>query len=130
MSFDEEVDALKTALVEEQTGGARRTRIDTLTDAKTKLEGEIASRRLEFALDDSGDTDDEPSLVVRHAATGDELGSVFADEDGLSFEAEEDDYFADLDTVSEVSAFVAKLYDVLKNGMAAYELDVEPAAKD
>lgn len=125
MSFDDEVDAIKTTLAEERVGAGRERHVAALKTAHAALKAAIDSRRLEFTLEDIEDTDDEPSILVRHLGSGDELGSVFVDDNGFTFESEDDDYFGDVPAHADAKAFAKSLYDVLKAGLPTYEFDLE-----
>lgn len=125
MNFDDEVDALKQQLEDERGGGSeRRERVAALKALRDALVSGISSRRLEFHLEDDPATEDGPSLLVVHTDSGDELGAVFSDDDGFSFESEQDDYFANVPSEDDAGAFARRLYDSLKTGLPAYELDV------
>lgn len=131
MSFDDEIESAKRKLADERGGGAqRRERVDALKTLRQMLDFKIGSRRLEMLLDDDQSADTEPSLVIQHAETGDDLGVVFLDEDGFSFESEEDDYFCDVEATTDAAAFVDQLYESLRDGMPAYELDAEQDGAD
>ncbi|MCG8441214.1 MAG: hypothetical protein MI723_05320 [Caulobacterales bacterium] len=123
MSFDDEIDALKQS-IEEDRGDAHRASVAALEELSAKLMALIMSRRVEFLLDDA-DEEDEPSLVVAHAATGEELGAVLHDAGGFSFESDDDDYFPDIDQTADGEAFAQQLYEILKTGLPVFELDVE-----
>lgn len=125
MSFDDEVDAMKSALAEERAVAGRESQVAALKAVHAALKTAIASRRLEFSLEDLDGTDDEPSILVRHMGSGDELGSVFVDENGFSFESEDDDYFGDVAAQPDAQTFAKSLYDALKAGLPTYEFDLE-----
>ena len=125
MSFDEEVEKLKQELASERAPDpARGERAAMLDRMRGLLEQRIASKRVEFRFDDGGGVDDEPSVLVLYAASGDEFGAVFY-EDGLyTFESDDDDYFADVPETDNPREFVDLLYESLKIGLPAYELDM------
>ncbi len=130
MGFDDEVDALKSTLAEERGGAtARASRVARLKDLLKALEGQITSRRIVFRLE-TDDEEDEPGIYILYAPTGDELGVILADDAGFSFESEEDDYFPDLEPAADVNDFAGLVYDLLKTGLAAYELDVAGDGKE
>ena len=76
------------------------------------------------------DTDDEPSIVVLHSDSGEELGAIYFDEDGFSFESEDDDYFSDVDADTDEASFIEQLYQALKAGLPLFELDLEHEDED
>lgn len=131
MSFDDEIDHEKKKLEEERSGdmsrAKRAARLDTLRE---RIDRKVASKRLEFMLEDGEETDDEPSIVVVHADSGEELGAVFLDEDGFSFESEDDDYFADVDADTDAASFTEQLYQALKAGLPLFELDLDEDEDD
>lgn len=127
MSFDDDVDALKRTLEAERSGVARRERAAALTALRDTLEANIASRRLAFRVETDEAVEDEPSILILHTASDEELGAVFMDDEGYSFESEDDDYFPDIAAVEDVAAFTAKLTDTLRAGLPLFELDVENA---
>ncbi len=130
MKFDDEVDTLKRALAEERGGAlARASRIERLRELLGVLEQRIASRRVAFRLETEEETDEEPNIVLVHVATSDELGFIFVDESGFSFESEDDEYFPDIEPAAEAADFAGLVYDALKTGLPAYELDVEADAE-
>lgn len=125
MNFDDEVDALKGALAEKRGGAqARSSRVARLRDLMRVMESRIASRRVAFRLEADEDGDDEPGIVIQHVATEDELGVIVVDESGYTFESEDDDYFPDLEPAADAEDFAGLVYDLLKTGLPAYELDV------
>jgi hypothetical protein len=125
VNFDDEVDALKRSLLAERgVDPEREAHVTALAGLLARLEAQISSKRLEFRLD-AEEPDEEPSILVLHAETGEELGAVFVEAAGFSFESEDDDYFPDLAAEADPAAFVRHLYDALKVGLPAYELDIE-----
>lgn len=125
MSFDDDVERLKRELAEERGGDPTRPqRVAALESLRQVLEARIASNRIELRVDDGADTDDEPSLVVMHANTGDELGAIFFDAGEFMFESDDDDYFADVPETSDAEQFGRLMYESLKVGLPAYELDI------
>jgi hypothetical protein len=124
MSFDDEVEQLKGELQGERVAdSARSQRAAALDRMRELLEKKIASRRVEFLLEDQSD-DEEPSLLVLYAETSDDLGVVFFDDGQYAFESDDDDYFADVPETSDPERFAHLLYESLKLGLPAYELDL------
>lgn len=125
MSFDDDVERIKRELAEEREGDPTRPqRVAALERMRERLEARIASKRVDFRVDDGADTDDEPALVVAHAGTGDELGAVFFEADVFMFESDDDDYFADVPETADPQRFADLMYESLKVGLPAYELDI------
>ncbi len=125
MSFDDDVDALKASLAEERGGAERARKCAALKAVCDVIVSRMATRRVEFELDADLEGDDEPAILLVHVATGEELGAVFADDDGVSFESEDDDYFPDIPAMSDHRAFAEALSRAFKVGLPVYELDVE-----
>ena len=125
MSFDDEVEKLKKELESERVGDpARAERVAALERMRELVERGIASRRIEFLLEDDEDADDEPSLLVLYATTSDDLGAIFYEDGVYTFESDDDDYFADVPGTSDPTRFARLLYESLKLGLPAYELDL------
>jgi hypothetical protein len=135
MSFDDEVDEVKremqTAKLDPQ---ARRESAKKLAE---RLKEQVASRRLDFVLaEDNGD----PIVQIKYKPDGDALASVFVNEDGsITFQAagatdqaEDDDedvgYFPSYVEYMDEEEFLEDAYDMLKVGVAEYELDRESRA--
>ncbi len=135
MSFDEEVDEVKremqTAKLDPE---ARRAAAKKLCD---RLKVQIASKRLDFALaEDQGD----PIVQIKYKPDSEALASVFVNEDGsITFqaagatdEAEDEDedagYFPSYVEYMDEDEFMEDAYDMLKVGLAEYELDREARA--
>jgi hypothetical protein len=135
MSFDDEVDEVKremqTAKLDPE---ARRTSAQKLCE---RLKEQIASRRLDFALaQESGD----PIVLVKYKPDSETLASIFVNEDGsitfqaagASDEAEDEDddagYFPSYVEYMDEDEFLEDAYDMLKVGLAEYELDREQRA--
>jgi hypothetical protein len=125
VSFDDEVERLKKELQSERVGDPKRAeRVAALERMRDLLERGIASRRIEFLLEDDEDADDEPSLLVLYAATSDDLGAVLFEDGAYTFESDDDDYFADVPETADPRRFAELLYESLKLGLPAYELDM------
>lgn len=135
MSFDEEVDEVKremqTAKLDPE---ARRQTAKKLCE---RLKEQIASKRLDFVLaDENGD----PIVQVKYKPDNETLASVYVNEDGsITFQAagatdeaeEEDDeagYFPSYVEYMDEDEFLEDAYDMLKVGIAEYELDREARA--
>ncbi len=133
MSFDDEVDEVKremqTAKLDPE---ARRNSAQKLCE---RLKEQIASRRLDFALaEDNGD----PIVQVKYKPGDETLASVYVNEDGsITFqaagatdEASDDDdddtgYFPSYVEYMDEDEFLEDAYDMLKVGLAEYEIDKE-----
>jgi hypothetical protein len=135
MSFDDEVDEVKremqTAKLDPE---ARRATAVKLCE---RLKEQISSKRLDFTLADaSGD----PIVQVKYKPDSETLASVFVNDDGsITFqaagatdEAEEEDedagYFPSYVEYIDEEEFLEDAYDMLKVGIAEYELDHEQRA--
>jgi hypothetical protein len=135
MGFDEEVDQLKRELQTPKLDAAGRKQATiSLTQ---KLNEMIQSRRLEFV----SETTAEPSISIRYKPTGHKLASVFVDDDGgITFqsqaedeETEDDDYdeagyFPPFVQYYDEAEFLEEAPNLLKQGIAEYELDQEEGA--
>jgi hypothetical protein len=125
VSFDDEVERMKRELATERVGDpVRAERVATLERMRELLERRIASKRVEFLLEDDDDADDEPSLLVLYATTSDDLGAVYFENGVYTFQSDDDDYFADVPETSDPERFARLLYESLKLGLPAYELDL------
>jgi hypothetical protein len=132
MSFDDEVDEVKremqTAKLDPE---ARRTSAKKLCE---RLKEQIASRRLDFVL---GQDNGEPTVEVKYKPSNEVLASVYVNEDGsitfqaagASDEADDDDddagYFPSYVEYMDEDEFLEDAYDMLKVGLAEYEIDRE-----
>lgn len=131
MGFDEEVDQLKRDLQTPKLDAAGRQQ--ATTNLCQKLNEKIQSRRLEFAADTAA----EPSIIIRHAQSKDKLANVFVNDDGsITFqsrvtedESEEDaedaGYFPPYVEYYDEQEFLEEAPEMLKQGIAEYELDQE-----
>ncbi|MGD2131208.1 MAG: hypothetical protein PVI23_00335 [Maricaulaceae bacterium] len=125
MSFDDEVERLKRELADERGDDREMAeRLEALDRMRGQLEARIASRRVEFHLEDGQGADDEPSIRVLYAANSDELGAIFFENGEYAFESEDEDYFADVPETKDPERFAGLLYECLKVGLPAYELDM------
>ncbi len=130
MSFDEEVDEVKremqTAKLDPE---ARRAAAAKLCE---RLKDQIASRRLDFAI---GEDNGDPIVEIKYKPDSETLASVYVNEDGsitfqaagASDEAEDEDddagYFPSYVEYMDEDEFLEDAYDMLKVGIAEYELD-------
>jgi hypothetical protein len=128
MGFDDEIDQLKMELRTPKLDLA--TRKKTTSDLCLKLRDKLKTRRLEFSLEE----EDEPTLVMTHTETDEQLGTVVVNSDGsLTFQsALEDDnmyddtgYFPSPEYFDNEQQFLEDIADLLKPGIAEYELDQE-----
>lgn len=132
MSFDDEVDEVKremqTAKLDPQA------RKETALKLCARLKEQINSKRLEFVpSEDNGD----PIVQIKYKPDHETLASVYVNEDGsitfqaagASDEAEDDDddagYFPSYVEYMDEDEFLEDAYDMLKVGIAEYELDRE-----
>jgi hypothetical protein len=135
MSFDDEVDEVKREMQTAKLDPAARR--DTAAKLCNKLTETIGSRRLAFrAAEESG----EPSIEIRHVEQDEVLATVFVNEDGsITFQAagasESDDddddsgYFPSYVEYYDEEEFLEDARDILKVGVAEYELDREAGAR-
>ncbi len=131
MGFDEEVDQLKRELQTPKLDAAGRKQ--ATTNLCQKLTDTIQTRRLEFVMDSGG----EPAIIIRHKQTNEKLASVFVNDDGsitfqsqgMEDEAEEDfedaGYFPPYVEYYDEAEFLEEAPEMLKQGVAEYELDQE-----
>jgi hypothetical protein len=136
MGFDDDVDALKQELQNSKLDPAGRR--DATIRLCQKLKGSIESKRIEFSVDPD---EDEPFVAIRHTQTNEQLAAVFVNEDGsitfqssmpedeaLEDEDQEGDYFPPYVEYFDESEFLEDAPEILKLGLAEYELDLENAA--
>ena len=131
MGFDEEVDQLKRELQTPKLDSAGRKQA-TIALA-TKLTETIQTKRLEFAVSSAA----EPVVEIKHVKSGEKLASVFVNDDGsITFqsqgteeESEEDfedaGYFPPYVEYYDQAEFLEEAPEMLKQGVAEYELDQE-----
>jgi len=131
MGFDEEVDQLKRELQTPKLDIAGRRQ--ATVNLAGKLTEKIQTKRLEFAMD-SGP---EPLINIKHTKTGEKLAGVFVNDDGsITFQAvvaeeetEEDfddaGYFPPYVEYYDEAEFLEEAPEMLKQGVAEYELDQE-----
>ena len=134
MNFDEQVDKLKEELRTNQLEPAQRA--ETVATLVSKLQNRINSRRLEFALNQQPGS---YSLTVKHTGSKEDLAAIAVNDDGsITFRAiatdedvmdvdEDDDlgYFPAYVEYFDEAEFLEDIPEVLKLGVAEYELDQE-----
>jgi len=137
MSFDEQVDKLKEELRTNQLEPAQRA--EAVATLVSKLQNKISSRRLEFALNEQPGS---YSLTVKHTGSKEDLAGITVNDDGsITFRAiatdedvmdndEEEDlgYFPAYVEYFDEAEFLEDIPEVLKLGVAEYELDQEDGA--
>jgi hypothetical protein len=132
MSFDDEVDEVKremqTAKLDPE---ARRNSALKLCE---RLKEQVASKRLDFV---AGQDNGDPIVEVKYKPSSETLASVYVNEDGsITFQAagatdvaddDDDDsgYFPSYVEYMDEDEFLEDAYDMLKVGLAEYELDRE-----
>jgi hypothetical protein len=130
MGFDDEIDQLKKELQTPKLDlAARKSATSALC---TTLKDKLQTRRLGFSYEDS----DQPALVITHADSKDRLATVVINDDGsLTFQsAPEDDtyeevgYFPPFVEYYDEAEFLEDVPEMLKQGLAEYELDQEDIA--
>jgi hypothetical protein len=131
MGFDEEVDQLKRELQTPKLDAAGR-KLATV-NLSQKLSELIQSRRLEFVADAAG----EPGITIRHKPSGEKLAGVFVNDDGsITFQSQAQDgeneedfedagYFPPYVEYYDEQEFLDEAPEMLKQGVAEYELDQE-----
>jgi hypothetical protein len=135
MSFDEEVDKLKQELKSSQLEPAQRA--ETVATLSSKLQNLINSRRLEFGL---SQVPGSYAINVKHTGSNELLAtvtvnedssitfrSVLTEEDGSMNDDDDDDlgYFPAYVEYFDEAEFLEDIPEVLKLGVAEYELDQE-----
>jgi hypothetical protein len=139
MSFDEQVDQLKQELKTSQLEPAKRAEV--VATLVSKLQNLINSRRLEFGL---SQVPASYAINIKHTGTSELLATVTVNEDSsitfrsvLTDEAEamgdddDDDlgYFPAYVEYFDEGEFLEDIPEVLKLGVAEYELDQEEGGK-
>lgn len=133
MSFDDEVDELKKELATGKLDPSQRKEVTAKLCAK--LKETVQTRRLEFSVDSENS---EPFIAIKHTSTKEHLASVFVNEDSsITFQSPtdsddedlEDDedagYFPNYVEYFDEEEFLEDVPDILKHGVAEYELDRE-----
>jgi hypothetical protein len=138
MSFDDEVDELKKELLSGKLDlGQRKDATAKLCD---KLKTTINTKRLVFAVDSESN---EPFITVKHSQTQEHLASIFVNEDssitfqspmagdGADSDDDQDDggYFPNYVEYYDEEEFFDDVPDILKHGVAEYEVDRESGHK-
>lgn len=134
MGFDDEVDQLKKELQTPKLDAAgRRTASEALLG---KLREKIQSRRLAFGADEGG----EPAIAITHLPTKERLALITMNEDGsVTFQSsfgeeqtgddmEDAGYFPPYVEYYDEEEFLEEAPEMLKQGIAEYELDMEEEA--
>ena len=133
MGFDDEVDRLKRELQTPKLDIAgRKGATEALSN---KIRDKLQTRRLEFVYEGAED----PVVVIKHTATKERLATVTVNEDGsITFQSAlpEDDIEDDYDDAGyfppyveyyDEAEFMDEAPEMLKQGIAEYELDQEEA---
>jgi len=133
MSFDDEVDELKKELATGKLDPAQRQ--DATAKLCAKLKETVATRRLEFTVDTENA---DPFIAIKHTSTKEHLASVFVNEDSsITFQSPNDSdedeldddedagYFPNYVEYFDEEEFLEDVPDILKHGVAEYELDRE-----
>jgi len=135
MSFDEQVDKLKQELKTSQLEPAQRA--EAVATLVSKLQNLINSRRLEFGL---SQVPGSYAINVKHTNSNELLATVTVNEDsGITFRSaltdgdesmnsDDDDelgYFPAYIEYFDEAEFLEDIPEVLKLGVAEYELDQE-----
>ena len=135
MSFDDEVDEVKREMQSAKLDPAARKA--TAAKLAERLKETVNSKRLDFVLaEENGD----PIVQIKYKKENETLASVYVNEDGsITFqaagatdEADDDDddtgYFPSYVEYMDEEEFLEDAYDMLKVGLAEYELDREQKA--
>jgi hypothetical protein len=137
MSFDEEVDEVKREMQTAKLDPAARR--ETTQKLCQKLKDAIASRRVDFSV---GEDNGEPVVSIKHREQNEVLASVFVNEDGsITFQAagagdseneneDESGYFPNYVEYYDQDEFLEDARDILKVGIAEFELDRESGARN
>lgn len=135
MSFDDDIDQLKKDLLTDRMNPVERR--EAVAKLCETMKAKIATRRLEFRVESD---DDEPGVAIRHTGTGEDIASVFMNEDGsLTFQSAVADAGEDVQSNEDFEAgyfppyaefdneddFMSEIVQILKLGLAEYELDQE-----
>lgn len=138
MSFDDEVDELKKELAVGKLDPTQRK--DATGKLAEKLKITLNTKRLEFTVDSENT---EPFIAIKHTGSKEHLASVFVNEDGsITFQSpmaadesdgdeEEEDggYFPNYVEYYDEEEFLDDVPDILKHGIAEYEIDRENPEK-
>jgi hypothetical protein len=136
MGFDDEIDQLKKEL---QTPVLGNDGIKTATEKLLgKLSERIQSKRLSFSLDEG----EAPAVLITYKSTGEKLATITVNDDSSisfqsSFGADQGDedfdevgYFPPFVEYYDEAEFMDEAPDMLKQGIAEYELDQEEEGSD
>lgn len=138
MGFDDEVDELKKELLSGKLDPGQRQ--DATAKLCAKLKDTISTKRLVFAVDSENE---EPFITVKHSDTKEHLASIFVNEDSsITFQSpmagddgdgeegeEEGGYFPNYVEYYDEEEFFDDVPDILKHGLAEYEVDREAGKK-
>jgi hypothetical protein len=131
MGFDEEIDQLKRELQTPKLDAAGRKQ--ATVNLCQRLNDTIQSRRLEFSTENGA----EPAITIRHRQTNEKLATVSVNDDGsVTFQAQGADeegeeeledagYFPPYVEYYDEAEFLDEAPEMLKQGIAEYELDQE-----
>jgi hypothetical protein len=131
MSFDEEVDEVKREMQTAKLDPAARQ--EATKKLCERLKETVNSQRLAFSV---GQENNDPIVAIKYAKDSELLAQVFVNEDGsITFqaagstdEAEDDEevgYFPSYVEYMDEEEFLEDAYDMLKVGLAEFELDRE-----
>lgn len=132
MSFDEEVDEVKREMQTAKLDPAARRA--TAVKLCERLKTSIDSSRLDFTL---GEDNGDPIIQIKYKKENETLASVYVNDDasitfqaaGATDAAEDEDedagYFPSYVEYMDEEEFLEDAYDMLKVGVAEYELDRE-----
>ena len=136
MSFDDEVDEVKKEMQTAKLDPAARKA--TAVKLAERLKEAISSKRLDFIqAEENGD----PTVQIKYKKENETLATVYVNEDGsitfqaagASDEADEADedagYFPSYVEYMDEEEFLEDAYDMLKVGLAEYELDREQSSR-
>jgi hypothetical protein len=135
MSFDDEVDEVKREMQTAKLDPEARR--ETAAKLVERLKEQIASKRLDFVL---AEAEGDPIVQIKYKPDSETLANVYIHEDGsitfqaagASEDADDDDddsgYFPSYVEYMDEEEFLEDAYDMLKVGVAEYELDREQRA--
>lgn len=139
MGFDDDVDALKRELQSSKLDPVGRR--EATVRLCQRLKEVIDSKRIAFSVDPD---EEEPFVAIHHSQTSEQLAAVFVNEDGsITFQSstteteelddddddeDEGDYFPRYVEYFDENEFIEDAPEILKLGIAEYELDLENEA--
>jgi hypothetical protein len=124
MSFDSDVDALKTKMKEKRL--EPETIIRATQALGDKLAEEINSDRLKYEYE--FDDEDGPKVAILYAKAPFHIGTTWVHGDGSVVFASESEYFPPFTAAETEEEFIEDAKEFLKEGLAAFELDEEEDA--